>query len=148
MRATDQAGNVESPAPALTFTMDATPPDVTVLSPNGGEAWPANSQQTIHWLASDPHLASQPITVSYSLNGGASWTIIAAGVTNSGSLVWDTPFTATQQGLVKVEAVDELGHTGGDTSDDVFAILPSASPWSRVYLPIIMRAAHPSSLEP
>lgn len=145
VRATDQAGNMESPAPALTFTMDAPPPDVTVISPNGGEEWPANSQQTIRWLASDPHLASQPITVSYSLDGGASWAIIAAGVTNSGSLVWGTPFTATLQGLVKVEAVDELGHTGDDFSDDVFAILPSVSPWSRVYLPIIMRAADLSS---
>jgi hypothetical protein len=54
--------------------------------------------------ASDPHLASHPLTLSYSLEGGASWNIIAAGVTNSGSLTWDTPFTATLQGLATGDA--------------------------------------------
>ena len=98
--------------------------------------------------ASDLHLASHPLTLSYSPDGGASWTVIAAGVTNSGSLAWDTPFTATLQGLVKVEAVDEIGHTGSDVSDGVFAVLAPDSAWSRVYLPIILRAAHPSSPEP
>jgi subtilisin family serine protease len=148
VRARDRAGNVEAPATTLAFTVDATLPEVAVISPNGGEAWSANSEQTIHWLASDLHLTSYPITLSYSLDGGGSWALIAAGVANGNMLVWETPLTTTLQGLVKVEAVDEVGFTGSDISDDVFAIFTPDAAWSRVYLPVVVRAMHPSAQEP
>jgi hypothetical protein len=88
------------------------------------------------------------VTVSYSLEAGASWTIITAGVTNSGALAWKIPPAGTLQGLVKVEAADQAGHMGGDISDSVFTILAPDPAENRVYLPIIVKPTRLSALDP
>ncbi|HVO76334.1 MAG TPA: GDSL-type esterase/lipase family protein, partial [Ignavibacteriaceae bacterium] len=45
---------------------------ITIISPNGGEKWEANSVQTITWKST----GVANVKVEYSLNGGYSWHII------------------------------------------------------------------------
>jgi hypothetical protein len=63
-------------------------PSVTVLSPNGGESFQQGSTQNITWNASDD-VGVTAIDLDYSTDGGASWTVIAAGLGNTGSYAWD-----------------------------------------------------------
>ncbi len=58
-------GNVEIPAQFI-----------TVISPNGGENWEANSTQLIKWQSKDV----SKVKIEYSLDGGLSWEIISQSV--------------------------------------------------------------------
>jgi len=53
VRARDNANNLGSFTSPWSFTIDSTPPTVTVISPNGGENWQAGTSQLIRWTASD-----------------------------------------------------------------------------------------------
>ncbi|MCX6031067.1 MAG: hypothetical protein NT169_17440 [Chloroflexi bacterium] len=126
-RATDVAGNAETPGPGVSFTFDATPPTVTVLAPNGGEVWAAGRVYTITWSASDTlGLASAPITLSVSYNNGGAWTPIAAAITNNGNFPWTPPAVDSAQVWVEVEAVDRAGNRATDRSNATFTL--SSSP--------------------
>ncbi len=132
-RATDKAGLVQTTTTTSTFTFDDTDPSVTVTSPNGGEYW--SDTHDITWTASDTNMASNPITLYYSDDSGSTWTEIASGEANDGSYSWDT--TGLSDGAtyqVKVEAVDEAGNTGADTSDGDFTI-DNTNPSSTVTSP-------------
>ncbi|TPW16058.1 MAG: hypothetical protein FD129_792, partial [bacterium] len=110
------AGALLTPA-----TLLATTPDVTVLSPNGGQSWPGESLQAVTWSATDVDgIAS--LDIFYRDSEAASWTMIARGVANTGSFDWGVHHTPTGQARVRVLARDVLNNTGEDLSDNVFAI--------------------------
>ncbi|MFX1253692.1 MAG: hypothetical protein ACFFCZ_18920 [Promethearchaeota archaeon] len=95
-------------------------PIVEVATPNGGEELSGTS--SITWTATDPNKDDVTIDLSYSTNGGSSWTSIASGLPNNGSISWDTSsFPDSDQYLIRVEATDhEL--TGQDDSDADFQV--------------------------
>lgn len=127
-RASDVAGNIETPVQGANFTFDTAPPAVQVLSPNGGELWAGGETYIITWTASDiVGLADAPITLSVSYDGGANWAVLATAQANSGSYTWDTPTINSSQVLVQVEAIDRAGNVGSDRSDAPFR-LDSTSP--------------------
>lgn len=127
-RATDSAGHVESPASGNDFVFDVTAPTATVISPNGGEVWAGGQAQTIVWSAIDTvGLTSAPITLSVSYDDGATWQVIASGVTNTGSYSWVPPVLEADRARIQVEAVDRAGNVGFDRSDAPF-ILDSSAP--------------------
>ncbi|MFX0064127.1 MAG: hypothetical protein ACFFC7_18300 [Candidatus Hermodarchaeota archaeon] len=105
-------------------------PFVTVTSPNGGEN--LSGSTTINWTVIDPDMDEFTIDVSYSANGGANWTSLATGLTNT-SLVWDLRGLADgSQYRIKVEAHDyEL--TGVDMSNTVFIIDQNGPTITNVY---------------
>lgn len=119
--------------------IDKSAPVVTVISPNGDESWNAGETYFVTWSASDANLPVDPITVSYSLDGGLSWTVIAGRVANTGSSRWTVPDSGTDEALVKVEAIDEAGHTGWDQSDAPFDIVALSPDSHRIFLPVVMR---------
>lgn len=105
-------------------------PDVTVISPNGGEVW--TGIEMISWstisLNADADITYE---ISISSDAGLSYMLFASGATTP-SLSWDTSvwqFSETYR--VKIEALDR-GMSGEDESDAVFSAggLPfqSASP--------------------
>jgi|GEM_PF-3770809 len=104
-----------------TFTIDATPPRVTVISPNGGEVWRVGSTQTIRWSASDDIQVTR-IDIFYSTDGGRSWRSIARDLTNTGSYSWRVPNTPSTNCLVRIVAYDAAGNAGYDISDRPFTI--------------------------
>ncbi len=126
-RATDAAGNVETPGAGIVFTFDTTPPAVALIAPHGGELWAGGRVYTITWSASDAvGLAATPITLSVSSNGGAAWTLIAVAISNTGSFSWTTPLVDSNQMLIEVEAVDRAGNRATARSNAAFTV--SSSP--------------------
>lgn len=99
------------------------PPQVSVLSPNGGEIWDAHSQQQINWIAVDGDDLIDHIRILYSINDGSSWNLIQTGLTNTGSYEWTVPNHDSTACLVRIRAVDVLGRVGEDSSNDVFTIV-------------------------
>jgi hypothetical protein len=118
------------------FSEANTPPEVTVTAPNGGETWAAGSSQTITYTANDPDGAPSPLTIGidYSTNGGAQWTEIASGLSNTGSHPWTLPSVSSSDCLVRVRASDGEDEVS-DSSNATFAIIQNQSPQVTVLSP-------------
>lgn len=95
--------------------VNGTAPSLTLISPNGGEAWYQGRNRNITWTSSNVG----NVDLRYSTNGGASWTPIATNVANTGSYGWSVPLVTSVQCLVEVRAT-----AGGlsDQSDGLFSI--------------------------
>lgn len=93
-------------------------PDVRVVSPNGSENWQEESQQYVTWSASNDVTS---IDLYYSLDQGASYTAIAAGLSNTGSYLWTLPRANSTQSRVKVVA-NGPSSSSTDESDADFTI--------------------------
>jgi hypothetical protein len=65
----------------------------------------------IHWEASDSALAARPITLRFSDRPGGAWSIIAAGLENTGSYAWRPDNRAPDRIYLRIEARDEAGNT-------------------------------------
>jgi hypothetical protein len=105
--------------PASHPTPPATP-QVTVLTPNGGEVIPSGSGYAITWNAVP---AATSFKLAYTLTGGAPWSKIAAGVTGT-SYVWPvpSPLKNSTRALVRVTAFGAAGKLGKDISDKAFTV--------------------------
>ncbi|MDI6809540.1 MAG: FlgD immunoglobulin-like domain containing protein [Candidatus Eisenbacteria bacterium] len=104
------------------FAPDTIPPDVLVISPNGGEEWTVAEQDTIKWTATDAS-GVDSVSIYYSINSGASYPyLIAHGLPNSSSYVWTIPDTPSDSCRVKVVAYAEDDPPGYDESDTLFRI--------------------------
>ena len=95
------------------------PPDevVTLVSPNGYQRWVAGTDRAILFTAQDV----SAVDLAFSLNGGASWTTIAAGVAaSSGSYAWTLPEVVSADALVRVSKAGDL--SVADVSDAPFTL--------------------------
>ncbi|OGC39754.1 hypothetical protein A2438_04415 [candidate division WOR-1 bacterium RIFOXYC2_FULL_46_14] len=99
-------------------------PAVRVISPNGSESWEANSAQTITWQASQDADGINAVNLSYSTNSGTSYTLIEAGLSNTGSYSWTVPILAATSATcrISVEAISGATVHGTDESDADFTI--------------------------
>ena len=128
MTAVDAAGNTASAQSSSNLTIDSTPPTVSLTSLTGGQSIAGGSTQAITWTASDNYaLAANPIGLSYSTDGGTSWTSIVSNLANSGSYSWTVPSVNSQTVLVKMSAVDAAGNTASAQSSSNLTI-DSTSP--------------------
>lgn len=100
---------------------DPVPPDVAVLTPNGGESWTVGTSHDITWTATDASGVAS-VDLDYSADGGGSWTPIATGEPNDGVFAWTVPPTPSANALVRVTAYDPASNSASDTSDAVFTI--------------------------
>jgi len=100
---------------------DVTPPSVTVLYPNGGETLVGNTGSTIQWTASDAGGVAG-VFIYLSLDGGATYDLIADGISNTGSLTWFPANRPSMQAVIRVEAVDNSFNIGFDESNGPFTI--------------------------
>ena len=89
---------------------------VTVVSPNGGEIWPACATKTITWTASG---TSGYYNVDYSTNGGTTWASIATFL-NATSINWTVPNVQSTNCLVRV--LDSYNNLVVDQSNADFTI--------------------------
>jgi hypothetical protein len=95
---------------------------VRVAAPNGGETWESGSR-TIAWEAGDDDGDDLHFLVQVSADDGATWTTLAADLTDT-SLSFDTALLAgSDQARVRVVASDGL-LTAQDASDDPFTVTP------------------------
>jgi hypothetical protein len=100
---------------------DTTPPDVAVISPDGGETLTGNAGTTVQWIAGDSS-GIAGINLYVSLDGGTSYKPVAEGLSNTGSHTWFPANRPTAQALFLVEAIDNAFNFGEDESDSVFTI--------------------------
>jgi hypothetical protein len=102
-------------------------PQVTVVSPAGGEAWEAQHAHDITWTATDDGaVVARSILVS--LDNGITWTRIDSQATQSTSWSWTIPSADTSPNcLVAVIAYDNDGNQGWGVSPSTFSILRSAT---------------------
>lgn len=100
---------------ALTWSVDE--PYIEVIYPNGGESFAPGVSETITW---DNAGISAAQTVEYSLDNGATWTVISSSVTAATTrLAWTPPGGAnTSTALVRVSSGAIT-----DVSDATFKII-------------------------
>jgi Tfp pilus assembly protein PilF len=111
----DQKGNsdvtpVGKTPPQITVLFDWTPPEVTLISPAGGEIIGGQKAFDVKWKATDDYMAEKPISIEHSTDGGKSWAMIAKGLDNSGMYSWTPAAGVSGRMLVRVSAADEAGH--------------------------------------
>lgn len=115
VQATDASGNVGAAiAPYALVT-----PIVTVTQPTPGVEWSIGSSREITWTSNLPITGT--VDLDLSRDGGASWSVVAAAVPNSGSYQWTVTGPLTQRAQVRVR-----WSTAGavmDSSDKSFRIL-------------------------
>ncbi len=119
VKGSDAAGN-STCSTLLPYTLDTTAPILTLSAPsNTARIIPADQSYSIIWSASDAQsLANNPISISYSMDGGSSWNNLARNISNTGNFTWSNPPAASGQGqsIIKIEAVDAAGNSSAVTS--------------------------------
>jgi len=121
----DASNGIGSDISNNNFTIrDATPPAVTLVSPNGGEIWDVASVHDITWTAND-NVGVVAYRMEYSTDGGVSWVappIRDWTLGNPGTLAWTVPITPSTQCRVRVSCRDEANNVSSDVSDSSFGI--------------------------
>jgi hypothetical protein len=95
---------------------------VRVVSPNGGESFPAGSMQVIIWQC-DTSVSQAAIEFSYT--DGVLWeTLVSAApcAKGRGSYLWKTPAVSSPRCLIRVTTAGKSG--GSDQSDATFTVYP------------------------
>ena len=103
--------------------IDASAPVVNLVSPNGGETWPAGSVHSITWSSTD-NIGVASHKLEYSTDSGFSWISIAdwaAG--NPGNYSWTVPDTPSPLCRVKISCRDAVMNSGEDISETDFSIV-------------------------
>ncbi|MBN1485971.1 MAG: hypothetical protein JXA37_14755 [Chloroflexia bacterium] len=104
--------------------LSAHPPNVTLLSPNGGET--ASDPLVIEWSASDDDGDPLAYNLFYSADDGASWQPLAINLTGTSTL--SVPLAllpGSSAARVKVEASDGFNNAA-DRSDGSFSVVDRA----------------------
>lgn len=122
--ASRQEAGEESPATALIsrvydWLLVNEVPVVTVNVPESAVCTDGKSLD-IRWTAHDPDgLDGQlAIRLDYSMDGGATWTLIAEGEPNDGSYTWNVAGVKKNgKALIRVSATDPMGATGSGTDE-------------------------------
>jgi hypothetical protein len=97
-------------------------PKVTILYPNGGEAFPIGSEIKSCWQGVDQDGDDLTYLLAYSQNGGVDWIPIASEL-NETCHTWTTKgIPPGDHYMLKVIATDGA-NTGADKSDATFALL-------------------------
>jgi hypothetical protein len=108
-------------------SVDALPPYVEVVYPNGGEALTENTEVDVQWTAADDY-GLREVTVLASYDGGLTYDD-TLGVTTGfeSSLTWLVPAGAHPECRIGVEAVDRGYNAVFDESDSPFSITGDAA---------------------
>lgn len=125
--AKDTAGNITEVPSSISMILDQTNPMLSLTSLNTSQVLKGGSTTNITWSATDTNFGSNPISLSYSLNGGTSWTTIASAQTNSGTYSWTVPSLNSSNFKVRVTATDAAGNTQTAASSGTFTV-DSTSP--------------------
>lgn len=112
------------------FTIAApTPPAIRVSAPNGGEAWPTGTTQTIRWTYEGSPGAYVRIDL---LKGGLLYSTLSSsapiGSNGSGSFSWTIPSTQAPASDYQVQVTSTVNGSLTDRSDGYFSITAQPAP--------------------
>lgn len=96
-------------------------PEITVLSPNGGEQFAANASHVISWTTVGN---VQTVLIDFSSDGGENWTGVIS-TENDGTYTWTVPDINSSQCLIRIS--DSVDGGVNDVSDGAFLIATSAT---------------------
>ncbi|MEW6142170.1 MAG: hypothetical protein AB1597_03295, partial [Chloroflexota bacterium] len=99
------------------------PPNIILISPNGGETWPLGTSRNITWAS---YNINGNVKIELSRNNGSTWETLFADIPNNGTQTWTAAGNATTQARVRVASVANPTQT--DTSDAAFTISPLTPP--------------------
>ena len=102
--------------------IDGTPPEITIISPNGGEVWDLGSQHEIVWEASSANTIEMLEILLYF---GEYSHAITYDTENDGTYTWTLPLQSnyvTENAKIKITAWDSNGNESEDWSNDFFSI--------------------------
>jgi len=107
VKAVDDAGNIATDS--VTFTVDSTPPNVTIISPSDGEL--LNSQTfNVNWNATD-NLGLSSYRILANSTEVASGTLTGTSVSRVDTItVWEDAYY-----IITVEVTDGAGNVGSDS---------------------------------
>jgi hypothetical protein len=105
------------------FTIEAaTPPSITVTSPNGGEDWEPGTSHSITWTSSD--LSGNYVGIQLYESGSYNSSIISTA-TDDGNYTWSIPSSQTGSDYYQVKILDYNNSSVYDYSDGYFIISSS-----------------------
>ncbi|MDD5688275.1 MAG: Ig-like domain-containing protein [Elusimicrobia bacterium] len=120
------------------------PPTITVTSPNGGETWPANSNQKVEWTIQGtwPIFVGN-INIDLSTNGGTTWnTLVPSVPASNGSQVITIPNTPSTNCLIRVQSNGNGSPTDSSNAnftitapDNILPIINITSPANNSIVP-------------
>lgn len=110
--------------------LDTLDPVVSLIAPNGSETFYIGETNSILWNALDDNLSAFPVSLSYSVNSGASFSSLAPDIANNGLYYWLTPPQPSVNARIKIQVEDSFGNTSQALSDEDFTIthLPPRDP--------------------
>lgn len=110
------------------FIVDNQAPSVTVLAPNGGEAWDCQSVQNIIWNDND-NVGVSAYKMEYTTNSGGSWELIRDWTEGDPhTYAWTVPRVLSQECQVRITCRDAAGNSSFDVSNDLFTIRDGTAP--------------------
>ncbi|MBE0663968.1 MAG: S8 family serine peptidase [Bacteroidales bacterium] len=87
------------------FTWEFITPGLMITYPFGGESFAPGETEMIRWDASD---SDEPFTLEYSLDNGATWTLIAENISSVQRYYnWIVPVAATHEAIVRISRGDQ-----------------------------------------
>ena len=92
--------------------------EITVTSPNGGEALNQGIAKNITWTKTGN--TGTEVKIEYSINAGNEWHIVTEATTNNGTYQWFPPGVATNLALIRISS--NANETIYDVSNDYFSI--------------------------
>ncbi|HBX51921.1 MAG: hypothetical protein A2275_12175 [Bacteroidetes bacterium RIFOXYA12_FULL_35_11] len=110
------------------FTIAPPSPYITVTNPNTATTRYAGNSLSITWTSQ--YLASSFVTIEYTIDGGTSWTTIAAITENDGSHAWVVPTTPSPSCRVRISE-----YNNPSVYDESDVLFPIALPYITVTAP-------------
>lgn len=115
IRIRDVSGTLSDETPA-NFTIYLRP-EITLIAPNGGEAWRVGTNQNVLWTS----IAVDRVDISYSTNNGVLWLPVAGNVLSRlGGFAWQVPLTPSDS--CRLRLVSSSDGTISTRSTSVFRI--------------------------
>jgi hypothetical protein len=103
--------------------LDPKPASLTVLAPNGGEAFASGKVVTARWQSTG---ITETVLVEFSIDGGASWTpAYPPNVGNTGQYRWLVPLVDTTKAMIRVSSSNRPAVAA--TSANTFSIMASTA---------------------
>lgn len=99
-------------------TRATAPNPITVTSPMSGDAWLAGREYYVTWA---PTQGIRELKIEYSANGGVTWDMVTARISNVGYFRWRVPSTPCTNCKIKIS---DATNPSVFRDSDVFTILP------------------------
>lgn len=114
--AVDRLGNTsrapaKGEAPMLDILLDRAAPQVSLLTPKGGEEVDGGQPLRVAWAATDANLPADCVSLFSSRDGGATWELLKDCLPRDGEVRLPSPSSAGPLWL-RVAALDAAGHLG------------------------------------